>query len=63
MERCVVDELIDSGKVKFYSRYVDDTLLLVKPEDVDDILHKLNSFHYRKETHTGQFVHYGTFIK
>ena len=32
MERCVVDELIHSGKVKFYSRYIDDTLLLVKPE-------------------------------
>ena len=38
MERCVVDTLIESGKIKFYSRYIDDTLLLVKPEDVDEIL-------------------------
>ena len=49
MERCVVDELIESGKVKFYSRYVDDTLLLVKPENVDEILHKFNSFHKNLE--------------
>ena len=38
MERVVVDQLIQSGKIKFYARYVDDTLLLVKPDDIDDIL-------------------------
>ena len=55
MERCVVDELIDSGKIKFYSRYVDDTLLLVKPEDVDEILHKFNSFHRSLEFTVDKF--------
>ena len=55
MERCVVDELIDNGKIKFYSRYVDDTLLLVKPEDVDEILHKFNSFHRSLEFTVDKF--------
>lgn len=55
MERCVVDELIDNGKIKFYSRYVDDTLLLVKPEDVDEILHKFNSFHKSLEFTVDKF--------
>ena len=45
MERCVVDKLIESGKIKFYARYVDDTLLLVKPEDIEDILQQFNNFH------------------
>ena len=34
LEKVVVDELIQKGLVKFYARYVDDTLLLVKPEDI-----------------------------
>ena len=29
----------------FYARYVDDTLLLIKPENVQKVLQKLNSFH------------------
>jgi hypothetical protein len=49
LERKVVDQLMDSGKIKFYARYVDDTLLLVKPEDIDDILHKFNNFHQNLE--------------
>ena len=55
MERCVVDELINNGKVKFYCRYVDDTLLLVKPEDIDEILHKFNSFHRNLEFTVDRF--------
>ena len=46
LERVVVDRLIQSGCIKLYARYVDDTLLLVKPEDVDSISI------YRKDTHT-----------
>ena len=45
MERVVVDALVQSGKIKFYARYVDDTLLLVKPEDIDNILQQFNKFH------------------
>ena len=45
MERVVVDQLIQTGKIKFYARYVDDTLLLVKPEDIESILQQFNKFH------------------
>ena len=31
LEKVIVDGLIESDKIKFYTRYVDDTLLLVKP--------------------------------
>ena len=43
LERVVVDKLIGSGKIKFYACYLDDTLLLVKPEDIDDILNRFNA--------------------
>ena len=55
MERCVVDDLIQSGKIKFYCRYVDDTLLLVKPEDLDETLHKFNNFHRNLEFTVDKF--------
>ena len=55
MERCVVDKLIESGKIKFYARYVDDTLLLVKPEDIDDILQQFNNFHRNLEFTVDKF--------
>ena len=45
LELKVVDRLIQNGQIKFYARYVDDTLLLVKPEDVDGILQEFNNFH------------------
>ena len=32
LEKTVVDKLIRSGRIKFYARYVDDTLLLVKSQ-------------------------------
>ena len=35
--------LIDKNSIKFYIRYVDDTLLLVKDEEIDPILKELNS--------------------
>jgi len=44
LEKVIVDELVASGMIKFYIRYVDDTLLLTKPESVDEILRKFNSF-------------------
>ena len=49
LERVIVDRLIQSGSIKFYARYVDDTLLLVKPEDVGGILEKFNSYHKNLE--------------
>ena len=45
LEREVVDPLIADGTFKFYVRYVDDTLVLMKPADIPRVLKKLNSFH------------------
>ena len=56
LERVVVDKLIGSGKIKFYARYVDDTLLLVKPEDIDDILNRFNAYHNNLEFTVDKFV-------
>jgi hypothetical protein len=89
LEKRVVDNLVQSGLVCFYARYVDDTLLLAKPKDFPYIKDSLNSFcpslqftyetfdtdvHFldicirgdstsifRKNTHTGQYVHYDSF--
>ena len=32
LERVVVDDLVNDGTLKFYARYVDDTLFMLKPE-------------------------------
>ena len=42
LEKEVVDRLVRQGKLKFYSRYVDDTLMMLKPEDVDTVLDEFN---------------------
>ena len=44
LEKAIVDDLIRSGIVKFYRRYVDDTLVLIKPADIPSVLNKSNSF-------------------
>ena len=41
----IVQKLIDSNLITFYARYVDDTLVLVKPSDVPEVLKVFNSFH------------------
>ena len=90
LENTMIKNLFDTGKIKFYCRYVDDTLLLMKPEDMQLVKNLFNSFHknlrftvdlfdnevphlldikmsaqgltiYRKNTHTGQYVHYDSF--
>ena len=40
-----VDSLFKDGLLKFYIRYVDDTLTLIKESDIDNVLSKLNDFH------------------
>ena len=45
LERDIVKPLIDSDVLKFYVQYVDDTLVLEKPENLHLVLDKLNSFH------------------
>jgi hypothetical protein len=43
-ERLIVSELIADGIIKFYKRYVDDTLVLIKPSNISAVLAKFNSF-------------------
>ena len=45
LERVIVEPLITSGKIKFYIRYVDDTFLLAKEEDIMFAFGKFSSFH------------------
>ena len=43
-ENIIVTELVNSGVIKFYRRYVDDTLLLIRPSDIQFVLDKFKSF-------------------
>ena len=43
-EKLVVSDLIASGTIKIYRRYVDDTLVLIRPSDIPYVLNKFNSF-------------------
>ena len=43
-EKAIVDKLIEDDIIKFYVRYVDDTLLVIKRADISYILNKFNSF-------------------
>ena len=43
-KRLIVDKLVKDGLIKFYIRYVDDTLVLPKVEDIDNIIKQFNSF-------------------
>ena len=45
LESTIIKKLFDTGKIKFYWRYVDDTLLLIKPEDIQLVQDMFNSFH------------------
>ena len=44
LEKVMVDDLVRSGIVNIYRRYVDDTLVLIKPSDIPFVLNKFNSF-------------------
>ena len=43
-EKVIVNDLINTGIIAFYRRYVDDTLVLMKPKDIPFVLNKFNSF-------------------
>ena len=43
-EKTVVSDLIRRDTIKFHKRYVDDTLLLIKPSDIPTALAKFNEF-------------------
>ena len=40
-----VKDLTDNHILNFYVRYVDDTLVVAKPSDINIISYKLNSYH------------------
>ena len=37
LEKKVVKRLIDDGTIWFYTQFVDDTLILIKEEDIDRV--------------------------
>ena len=43
-EKVIIDNLVKEGTITFYIRYVDDTLLLVKRQDIDKVLKVFNGF-------------------
>ena len=43
LEKIMVSDLINFGLIKFYIRYADDTLLLAKEDDIDNIVHQKKS--------------------
>ena len=50
-EKVVVTPLMESGILKFYSRYVDDMLVLVKEDQIE----AFNSFHNNLQFTVGKF--------
>ena len=44
LEKTVVSDLIRCDTIKFYKRYVDDTLLLIKHSDISTVLAKFKEF-------------------
>ena len=45
LETVIVDKLFKENLLKFYDRFVDDTLALIKESDIATVLLKLNIFH------------------
>ena len=54
LEKNLVTPLFQKNYITFYGRYADDTLVLTKPEHIDTILSKLNSF---PQTFDSQWTH------
>ena len=44
LEKKVIKKFVDDGTIKFYGRYVDDALLVIKPKDTGRIHQALNKF-------------------
>ena len=43
-EKVIVEKLMKEKVIMFYNRYVDDTLLVIKKRDINDLLNQFNSF-------------------
>ena len=57
LELKITDNLLHSGIIKFYARYVDDTLIMVKSEHIETILTNFNSFHKSLKFMVDKFEH------
>ena len=44
VENVVMKKFVDDGTIKFYGRYVDDTLILMKPTDIKLVHDSVNHF-------------------
>ena len=44
LEKLILPKLIGDDVIKFYIRYVDDTLVMIKNEHIEEVLSKFNSF-------------------
>ena len=44
LEKDLLPKLIETGVIKSYIRYVDDTLVMIKSDEVEKVLKKFNSF-------------------
>ena len=62
MESEIVKPLESKGVIKHYMRYVDDTLVLIKPENIETVLRKFNSFHnnlhFTVDSFDGRDIHF-----
>ena len=54
-ENIIIKPLTNNGTIAFYKRYVDDTIVLAKPCDLDRILKQFNSFHPKIQFTIDQF--------
>ena len=43
-EKVIVDKLMENGIIKFYIKYVEDALLVIKKTDISCVLNKFSSF-------------------
>ena len=43
-EKVIVDKLVEDDIIKFYVRYVDHTLLVIKRTDISYVINKFNNF-------------------
>ena len=57
-EKVIVDKLIEDKTTKFYVRYVDNTLLVIKRTDILYVLNKFNNFNDNLEFTTDTFENY-----
>ena len=57
LENIIVKKLVDEDIIKFYIRYVEDTLLLMKREDIDRVHKVFESFDKKLHTIPLMMIH------